>query len=78
MNIVEREASVGKNLINVYKYTKKRYKEDGTRLLPVVPSDRARHSGHKLKYRRCCSNIRKHFYCEDDYALAWDRQIHYY
>lgn len=74
-----RERSLrGEILINVYKYMEERYREDGARLLPVVPSDRARGNVHKLKYRKCCLNIRKHFYCKNDYALAWDRQIHYY
>lgn len=54
------------DLINVYLYLKGRYKEDGARLILVVPSDTKRGSGHKLKDRRFLLNIRKHFYCEGD------------
>jgi len=55
------------NLINVYKYLKGRSKEDGARLLPVVPSDRTRGNGHKLKCGGFPLHIRKPFiYCEGD------------
>lgn len=40
-------------LINLYKYLKERYKEDGAGLFPVVPSDRTRGSGHELVYSGC-------------------------
>jgi len=35
------------SLINVYKYLKGRYKEDGARLFSVVPSDRQETMGKK-------------------------------
>ncbi|KAK4819144.1 hypothetical protein QYF61_025824 [Mycteria americana] len=49
------------DLINVYKYQKGGSKEDGASLFPVVFSDQTSDNGHKLKHRRFCLNIRKHF-----------------
>lgn len=50
--------------------TKGGCKEDGAKLLLVLPSDRTRSNGHKWK-RRFWLNIRKcFFYCERDGALA--------
>jgi len=50
---------LGGNLIYVYKYLKRRCKENRTRLLSVVPSDRTRGNGHKLKHSKCPPNIRE-------------------
>ena len=49
------------DLIPVYKYLKARCKEGGARLFPVVPNDRARSNGHKLKHKRFLLTIRKKF-----------------
>ncbi|KAK4810524.1 hypothetical protein QYF61_004487 [Mycteria americana] len=43
------------DLINVYKYLKRGCKEEGGRLFSVDKR-------HKLKHRRFCLNIRKHFF----------------
>jgi len=44
--------------------------EEGARLCSVLPADRTRGSGHKLKNINCHLNTQKHaFTCEDDRAL---------
>lgn len=48
-------------LINVCKYLGGGCREEGSRLLTVVPRDRMKGIGHKLKCRRFHLNIRRHF-----------------
>jgi len=52
------------DLINVYKHLQGGCREDGDRLLSVVPSDRTRRNRHTLKQGRFPLHIRKHFSTE--------------
>ena len=50
------------DLINVYKYLRGGFQEDGDSLFSVVPSKRTRSNGHKLKHRKFWLNMRRHFF----------------
>jgi len=50
------------DLRNAYKYLRGGRQEEGARLFSVVPSNRTRGNGHKLKHRKFRLNMRKNFF----------------
>jgi len=50
------------DLIYTYKYLKDGCQEDGAKIFSVVPSDRTRGNGHKMKHRKFQLHMRKNFF----------------
>jgi len=50
------------DLRNAYKYLQGGGQEDRARLFPVVPSDRTRGNGHKLRHRKFRLKMRRNFF----------------
>ena len=51
-----------RELRNAYKYLQGGCQEDGARLFPVVPSNRTRGNGHKMKQSKFQLKTRKNFF----------------
>jgi len=50
------------DLLNAYKYLKGGCQDDAVRLFSVVPRNRTRGNGHKLKHRKFQLKMRKNFF----------------
>jgi len=62
-----KKSRLREDLTNAYKYLKGGCPEDGARIFSVVPRNRTRGSGHKLKHGKYHLNVMKNF--EGDRAL---------
>jgi len=50
------------DLVSACKYLKGGCQEDGAKIFSVVPSNRTRRRGHKLKHKKFQLNMRKNFF----------------